>query len=261
MSHKSDHFCTKSGQTLFEIWSTFPQNRDCLLPPPLNYWTLHVPTVWTAHSSHRIFSLCHLLLNNLSASDRRQLRFAHGLCWRFRSSRTRRRVAGCTVTDASKDCSAFIFGVKPNSSTNILSSAPAQRWRRRRYDLPTLGKISGSHTAPRHISGSHTAPRHIPRDLNPQQSRSQNLKYRPLLISRFQQRAEIFLIMLANTCFSGGKASSAMKMRVRTYVTAVQRRMEMCGEGEISSRLNSALTWNEKRKFYLTKSSLWVAFV
>jgi hypothetical protein len=43
------------------------------------------------------------------------------------------------------------------------------------------------------------------------------------------------LIMWTNTCFSGGKASSAMEI-VRTYVTAVQARIQMCSEGQISSR-------------------------
>jgi hypothetical protein len=91
-------------------------------------------------------------------------------------------VAGCTVTDASKDCSEFIFGIKQFNIHHAFLACATLKTKALRFIATRVTTQAATQ-------------RHILRDPNPQQSRSQNLKYRTLSILRFQQRAEIFLIM------------------------------------------------------------------
>jgi hypothetical protein len=128
-----------------------------------------------------------------------------------------------------------------------MSSALAQRWRRRRYDLSILGQ---------QLRQPHNATSYETRILNKAEAKT-SIPH-TLDLSVPTKGGNIF-DYVSKYLPLRRQSVSAVKI-VRTYVTAVQGRIKTCSEGELSSRLNSALTWNEKRKFYLTNKSFWVAF-
>ena len=167
MSHKSDNFMYKARiNNVRDMKQVSPQRR------------LLVPSATDVLGATR-YSALKPLLTNLSAADRRLILAIAELCTDVLL--TRRCVAGCTVTDASKDCSAFIFGVKQFNNHHAFRACAKLKTR-------ALRSIDSR------VTTQAATQRHILREPNPQQSRSQNLKNRKPLILWLQQRAEIFLI-------------------------------------------------------------------